>query len=150
MVKKKAAKNVKAPNPVGRPTKYKPEYCQQLIDYMIEDGKPITKPMVEDKVIVDHHIGYLPHFFEGFAVKIGVCHETLREWRGEHPQFSAAYKKAKNIQLEKMAKGALGGTLVPSTTIFALKNMFGWKDKKEVSTDPENPLTITITKTYER
>jgi len=28
--------------------------------------------------------------------------------------------------------------------------MFGWKDKKEVSTDPENPLTITITKTYER
>ena len=53
----------------GRPTKYKVEFCQQLIDF-IKDG----------------------HSNEAFCAVIGICEDTFYRWRREKLDFSEAYK----------------------------------------------------------
>src|SRR3989338_6599187 len=110
----------------GRPTKYKPEYCQRIIDYMNGDGDQIYKPFAYEGDVSDHQLGYLPRFFEGFAREIGVTRDTLNEWCKVYPKFSDAYKKAKEIQLEKFTKGLVSGVYNSAGAIFAMKNMFCW------------------------
>ena len=117
----------------GAPTKYKPEYCQKIIEFMQSDGKEIYKPFsVKDEGIVDHHIGYLPRFFEEFATEIGVDVGTVLDWCKRHPDFSQAYKVAKDIQLTRFVGGMMSGVYIPSATIFTLKNMFRWTDREAV------------------
>ena len=53
----------------GRPSKYKPEYCQMLIDHM---GN-----------------GYS---FESFAGIINVCTDSLYNWQKMFPDFLEAHK----------------------------------------------------------
>ena len=60
----------------GQPTKYKPEYCEELINHM-----------------------KLGLSFESFAGKIGVCRDTLYAWRDAHSEFSDAIKKGKSASL---------------------------------------------------
>lgn len=59
--------------PAGRPTDYKPEYCQMMID-MMRTG-----------------LG-----FASFADSVNVCRDTLDEWARIHPEFSDAKRVAKN------------------------------------------------------
>ena len=71
-VTKVSGKSVKAKkNPGGRPSKYKEEYCDLLIQEM---GR-----------------GYS---YEAFAGIIGVADVTLYEWEKVHPEFSRAKKEA--------------------------------------------------------
>lgn len=126
----------------GRPTKYKPEYPQMLIDFMSGKGEDVIKPIVVDKEIVEHKLGELPNFFEDFAVKIGVTTSTLAEWRNTHQEFSEAYKLCKDIQLSRMVKGSISGAYNSSASIFALKNMAGWRDKQEVEHSGEITLNF--------
>lgn len=132
-------------NKGGRPSKYRPEFCQLLIDFMSGKGEDVVKPIVVDKEIVQHKLGELPNFFEDFAVKIGVHVGTLEEWRKEHPAFYEAYKIAKDIQLSRMVKGSISGTYNSSASIFALKNIAGWRDKQEVSGPDGGPLQVNFT-----
>lgn len=132
-------------NKVGRPSKYRPEYCQLLIEYMSGKGEDVVKAIVVDKEIVQHKLGELPNFFEGFAAKIDVCVDTLLEWCKEHEEFSVAYKKAKAIQLDRMVKGSIAGTYNSAGAIFALKNLHRWTDKQEVSGPDGGPLQVNFT-----
>lgn len=124
--------------PVGRPTKYHPKYCAQVIAYMEAGGKRVVKPMTLSHglqaggEIVDHPTGKLPAFFQGFARKIKVAWSTLEEWRKVHPDFSDAWKDAKAIQLQQMVEGMLSGVYAQAGAIFALKNMHGWRDQTDV------------------
>lgn len=129
-------------HPGGRPTKYKPEYCQRLIEYMQQNGKEVKKPFMHEGVITDHVLGYLPRFFEGFATEIDVTVSTLTLWKDVHPEFSAAYEKAKQIQLDKLASGTIAGVYNAAGAIFALKNMHRWTDRQELSGSKENPVTV--------
>lgn len=117
----------------GRPTKYKPAYCRQIIAYMRRGGKRFHKPMVVDKAIVNHPLGLLPAYFEGFAGKIGVTTETLSEWCRVHPEFSDSHKKAKEIQLQRLLDGLLGQNYNPAGAIFVLKNGHGYKDRLDLN-----------------
>lgn len=56
---------------LGRPTTYKPEYCEQVVEYC-KDGDSLT----------------------AFAADIGCCRDTITEWRKVHPSFSLACKRA--------------------------------------------------------
>jgi transposase-like protein len=124
-------------NPEGRPTKYKPEYCQAVIDYMKQDGVAVYKPFAYEGEVNDHLLGYLPRFFEGFAREIDVNTSTLAEWRKKYKEFSEAVHAAKDIQLEKMAIGMLAGVYNSPAAIFAMKNMFQWAEKSEMKVDGE-------------
>lgn len=99
----------------GRPSKYKPEYCEQLIEHMKEG------------------LGY-----EIFAAVIGVCDDTLREWEKKHPDFSVAKKRGRALQAiwwHKLGRAASAGKVEgfnATAFVWCTKNMLGWRDKHEI------------------
>lgn len=77
--------------PMGRPTLYKPEYCQQLVDHMAQGGS-----------------------FESFAATPRVSFATLYNWEDEFPDFLEAKNKGMALNLkfyEDMAKIGMSGQL---------------------------------------
>ena len=97
----------------GRPTKYDPKYCDEIIDYM---GQGYSKT--------------------AFAGHIGVSRETIYEWGRTHEEFSDATKRAEAARtgdLESRLLDPSRGTPV-AAAIFALKNAAPeeWRDKREV------------------
>jgi len=136
--------------PAGRPTKYKKEYCEMLVEFM---GRPMP--------------------YEAFAGLVDVDYDTLYEWERKHPEFSVAKKRGKakqymalmelymkgtkgeltvnqetdELKLDPGQKDAKGNPIIKSWTkkkngvngfnvtamIFAMKNMTGWKDRIEIS-----------------
>lgn len=100
--------------PAGRPSKYDPSYCDELIEHM-KDGASLTS----------------------FAASIDVCRDTISEWANVHPEFSAAVKRGKAkcaAWWEETARGgATGGEANPTLCIFGLKNMAAedWRDKHD-------------------
>jgi len=113
----------------GRPTKYKPEYCDRLIEWM-------SKGMS----------------FETFGHEVGVVKDTLYGWVREYPEFSDAKKRAflaAQVFWEKMAidhmvspNGEDGFTFNTSSWIFNMKNRFKWRDRVEHTGDDHKPIQI--------
>ena len=103
------AKGADAPK-VGRPTKYRPEYCEQVVAFM---GK-----------------GYS---LTAFAGEIGICGDTARQWQHDHPKFSAAVKRGQAARTMRLETTLLEGETGPKVTahIFALKNAAPdeWREK---------------------
>lgn len=101
--------------PVGRPTKYRPEYCDAVIEHM-SDGASLTS----------------------FAAEIGVARSSINEWMGVHPEFSESVNigKAKCAAWwERLGRNnAVTGDGNATLVIFGLKNMAGedWRDKQEL------------------
>lgn len=99
----------------GRPTKYRPEYCQAIIEHMSE-GASMTS----------------------FAASIGVARSTITQWADENPEFSVAVNTGKAkcaAWWEALGRsGAQGGDVNPTLVIFGLKNMSpdDWRDKREL------------------
>jgi hypothetical protein len=104
---KKAAK-------IGRPTKYKPQFCKEIIKFF---NIPLYYETTEQKmsasgVVMDVEVMRPSHLptFERFAFEIDVCMDTLQEWRATHPEFSVSYRRAKALQKNHlMAHGLSGG-----------------------------------------
>jgi hypothetical protein len=135
MTTKKTVKK-RAPNKGGQPTKYRPEYCQQLIDYFSIDPTKITEDETissvdGDKLIARRMPQRMP-WLEGFARKIGVHRNTLRDWCDLHPEFAEAYETAKDLQREFIVDVALSGAAPPSFAIFTMKNVCGWRDERDL------------------
>lgn len=111
-----------------RPTKYKKEYCEDIIEFMSKGGS-LTQ----------------------FAADIDVCRETVYEWGRVHSDFSDAIKKAKTkceaywekIGHEGMYLGGKDSPFQASMYIFKMKARFGWKDKHEVSGDVNQNITLS-------
>ena len=100
----------------GRPTDYKSEYCEMLIEHM-KGGLS----------------------FEAFGAVADCAEDTLYEWKKVHPEFSEAYKKGLSYSLmhwEEMGHDmTLAGQGNSATWIFNMKNRFKWKDRHDVTTD---------------
>lgn len=99
----------------GRPTKFKPEYCEQLVEHM-KQGFP----------------------FGTFAAIIHVNEDTLYEWCHKHEIFSEAKKKGKKYQelwWISMGRQAVMGQVEnfnSTTFVWMTKNLIGWRDKHEI------------------
>jgi hypothetical protein len=92
--------------PAGRPSKYDPAYCGQIIEFC-KDGASISS----------------------FAASVGVCRDTITDWGQAHPDFLAAVKAAKarvaawyDETARKIAKDGGGNATI---CIFGLKNFDG-------------------------
>lgn len=146
MAKKKSTKKADYPQGqvTGRPSLYRPEYCQMLIAHMSEGLS-----------------------FETFAATIKTHRDTLYEWEKTHQDFSDAKKaaiEACQLYWEKLGKDhiinksdsessfGMGGSsksrsLNAAIWVFNMKNRFKWRDKQpdesEVVVNNYNNLSDT-------
>ena len=119
----------------GRPTLYKPEYCEMLIDFFnIETTitKKVKIPSKHGAIEVDREESTEIPMLIDFAQMIGVDYDTLLEWRDKYPEFSGAYKKAKMFQEKIIVTNGIKGRYDKTFAIFMLKCNHDWKEKTEV------------------
>jgi hypothetical protein len=136
--KKKPA--AKSKRPIGKPTKYRPEYPEKLLEYF--ESHPLYMEFEEERMSASGAIktvrvreaGDLPTF-EGFALEIGVIHETLIEWSKKHPDFSEAYTACKGIQKKFIQTHGTKGRYNANFTKFFAINCLGMRDSSHVETD---------------
>jgi len=126
------SEETKPANPVGRPTSYREEYCEKLIQHMA---------------------GGLS--YECFGATIRVARATVYSWEARFPEFLDAKRLAfdQSLLYWESAGNAgmyMGGKDNPfSATIWNInmKNRFGWKDKVETThavTDEVKKLIIDM------
>lgn len=114
---------------VGRPTDYRPEYCQMIIDHM-EDGASVVS----------------------FAASISVARSTITEWANVHPEFSVALNTGKakcaawwDRRGRDIAVSG-GGPGASAMVMFGLKNMApdDFREKQEIDhTSSDGSLSPT-------
>ena len=128
-------KKVKA---IGRPTKYNPKYCVELIEFFSKDPLAINDDSISEKGgwRKERLPSRIP-WFEAFARKIGVHVDTLHEWRKVYPEFSEAYNTAKDLQREFLVDLGMSGKAPSSFAIFTMKNVCGWRDEKDLKIKEE-------------
>lgn len=85
----KSEENTK--NKGGCPTKYREEYCAQMIEYFDVTPYEIVTDADGNK---DAIVGVFPTLAR-FALNIGVHRDTINEWANKHDEFSVAKKIAK-------------------------------------------------------
>ena len=111
-------------NPVGRPTKYKPEYCAEVDNYLATTGNGQQ---------------HMPKI-ESFAIRLGVNKDTLYEWAKIHKEFSDALGKILLYQGERLIDdGIYGGKEVNATIVkLLLQNNHGMKERTDTTTNDKD------------
>jgi hypothetical protein len=109
---------------MARPTKYKSEYCEKVIELMAE-GASKTEVCAE----------------------IGICYDTFLDWQKANKEFSESVKRGDKLSEAWWLKS---GRLNLENNKFSytgwymnMKNRHGWKDKQEVEQSGEVTLKIT-------
>lgn len=118
--------------------KYKPEYCDMLIDYFSQPSTRIEYKRTyfkgelssETPIVIPNEYPT----FEMFAAKIGVTRETLLNWCDEYPQFKHYYARAKEIQLGKLTSNAMIGLYNPLYAKFEATNNHGMAEQTKNDT----------------
>jgi hypothetical protein len=139
-------------NKGGRPTDYKSEYCDQLIEWFeIEPNREVEIPHYKDGEVTwnDYKTvaNRLPKFHE-FAKSIGTSTVTMLEWCEKHEEFLNAYTRAKELQKYFLIENGLNGCYNPNFAIFVSKNITDMRDRQEL-TGPDGKDLIparTLTK----
>jgi len=136
--------------PAGRPTKYKKQYCEEIIRFFdvpqtkIQKVTQITASGVTEfnKEVPEN----LPTII-GFARKIGVLSETLKEWADKHEEFSVSYRKALELEKEFLIQNGLKGFYQPNIFQFIASNLTDMKNKetKEHTGADGGPVQTKIT-----
>ncbi len=122
--------------PGGRPSKYKPEYCKEVLEFFdVEYTREIEvshtnrkgETWTESKIIANP-----PPQFGQFAKKLNISRFTLYEWAKHYKEFSTALSRAKEMAEEMTVSNAVMGYYNPTFTQLVMKNCFGWKDKQDL------------------
>lgn len=128
-------------NKGGRPTKYKPEHCQMLIDHF--DIEPFYNREIPHYgkdgevswVDIRREANRLPTL-RSFAKKIGVDISTVYNWldpkKGEFvPEFLDAFTQSKDLLKWFLIENGLIGTHNPVYAKFVAVNMTDMEDKSK-------------------
>ena len=117
-------------------SKYDDKYCDQIIEFF---NAPLThveyKETLNNKgmIVAKTPIVVANEYptFELFAAQIGVSVRTLLNWSKEHPRFSDAYARAKEIQFGKLTACAVAGLYNPLYAKFEAINNHGQRDRTD-------------------
>lgn len=111
-----ATPRVQVKKKTGRPSDYRPEYCDLLRKHM---AKGLS--------------------FEAFGGVVDACRQTLYTWCKEHPEFLDTKRRGtlkgqlfwEEAGIAGLWHGGEGGQNFNSSVwIFNMKNRFGWRDSK--------------------
>lgn len=114
--------------PRGRPTMYRPEYCERVIE-MGRDGKSITQ----------------------MAATLGFDKVTLLDWRAAHPDFATALTRATALAQqwwEDRGQSGLGDRNFNAALwmkIVASRYRDDYADRKEITGANGGPLQVQST-----
>ena len=116
------------PNKMGRPSLYRPEYCERVIE-MGAEGKSITQ----------------------MAATLGFDKQTFADWRGVHADFSAALSRATALSQkwwEDRGQSGLGDRNFNAALwmkIVASRYRDDYADRKEITGANGGPLHVQST-----
>jgi hypothetical protein len=121
----------------GRPSSYNKKYCQDIIDFFDISPYEIIKlkKKYKDGTIEEiyHEVANDLPLLSKFAVNINVCRDTLIEWTKKHPEFSDAYKKAKELQRTILITNGLRNNYQTAFAIFTAKNLTDMRDVQTIN-----------------
>lgn len=104
--------------PGGRPSSYRPEMCNTVIELMAVGAAKVE-----------------------VAAKLGICRDTLHEWEtsGDKPEFADAIKRGEELShcwwLEQGRTSMRDKEFNSTLWYMNMKNRHGWADKTENRTD---------------
>ena len=119
----------------GRPTDYRPEYCDQMLEFFDSDYTKKKNGKVEACDFPS---------IAGFARKLKVNKQTLYNWGDKHPEFLDVLKQCKDIQEDILISNALKGAYSAPFTQFLLKNTHGFRDKVEQETTVKERRIVEV------
>lgn len=141
----------------GAAVKYKDEFCDLMEQFFREQDckviyeKEYFKDGTLKKEIPKMIIPQKYPTFEAFAVSIGVTSRTLREWaevgedgKAKHPRFSAAYARAKEIQLAIALNNGITKQYDSNFAKFVLINDHDKSDRVVQEQAQEKPFEVNI------
>jgi len=120
----------KAKRAVGRPTKYKPKFCD------------LTKYLRHCKAKKE-----LPSL-TGYAVFLGVAESTVQKWGKEHDEFSVSLGELLTIEKQVLMNKGLTGKYNSTITKLILSSNHGMKERVDQTSDDkpiETPPTLIDT-----
>jgi hypothetical protein len=134
----------------GRPTKYRPEYCQKVVEFFTREIKTRRKTIITGKgTVIEEEIKDFPDYpsLVDFAGEIGVAESTIGLWQDKHSEFSASCGHALAKAKALLIKGGLSGAYDSNFSKFVAINCHGMHDKNETEVTGRNagPLDITFT-----
>ena len=98
------------------PTKYKPEYCELLLQ-TCEEG------------------GFIAHF----CVKVKITRPTFYEWKDTYPEFAEAVQLgeliSESLLMDKATDGMLNTGFNSAVWSQVMRNKFGFTDQRKVGLD---------------
>jgi hypothetical protein len=135
---------------MGRPTKYKPIYCQQIIKffdrpYTYESECVHTNKKGETWTSYQTKANPVP-LMCAFAEWLGVGTTTLQRWEKEYSDFRAAITRAQELQLNHLSAVTGMGLYNSNWAVFMAKNISKWRDKKDIEHSGQVDSSIFVNK----
>lgn len=131
--------------PNGRPTKYKEEYCKQIIEFFNRPLWEKKKISILDRgrmVLKDVEVPCQLPTIERFALNLGVHKDTVYEWAKEHKNFSDALCVAKQAQQEILIQHGLNGHYKEGFAKFVAVNFTDMKEKVQQEINSQMNIVI--------
>lgn len=140
----------------GRPSKYRPEFDALIVAFF--DKEPFTEHHVEqvDGFVKLQRMPTDPPMLATFAKSIGVSMDAVNSWataaNGDgsprYPGFAEAYARAREMNEALLVRAGLLGLYDARVLQFALKNLYGWQDQPNKSTQVQPISRELLDKVY--
>lgn len=126
-----------APRQRGRPTLYRPEFADLLVDFFTKDPYTIVDVAQPSGLVKQQRMATDPPMLQDFAESIGVSKETVDNWataidsegKPRHPEFFEAYTRARARQEALFSRAGMLGLYEPRFLSMVMKNLCGWQDQ---------------------
>ena len=132
---------------MGRRTRFKKEYAAMLLEYLsVEPYREVEREVLVKGEVVKIRKLEASEFpsLQGFAVKIGVHRDTLRNWCRQNAEFKEVYERAQDFHTHYLIVNGLKGLVSVPFGIFTAKNVLGWRDRTTVEHGGEIQNSVTV------
>lgn len=144
MEDEKKEKHFKKIKLTGRPSTYRPEFCQLIIEFFNRDHTEIEETTEEEmskdngkermkRKITKKKIGARLPTIERFCAENQVAKSTLISWTKDHAEFSNAYLIAKDLQADQVIQNGARGYYNAGFSKLLMVNLTDYKDESHQS-----------------
>jgi len=121
-------------NKGGRPTKYKEEFCDKVIDYLEgcqDEIDNYVKSSGDKGETYQRVVKVSLPTIEGFSSFLDVSVDSLERWGDKYPKFCGALNEIRREQKKRLLDKGLSGDYNPMIAKLILSSNHGMNEKKE-------------------